>query len=208
MSTPDENAQDPWQPESSGRRAARRAPVRLGRAIVPAILAIASIVALLVAFNSCSDPYTQAPSITPSASQSPSVTPTPSETPSPSVSPRASASASATSTASPSASPTAPATVSPSPSAALAPKLPVTVLNGTTVPGLAASYALKVRSAGWSVVSVGNWRSTTVATTTIFYPSGKRTSAARLAKELSGNQEIAAALSGMTDRGLTIVVAR
>lgn len=208
MSTPDENAQDPWQPESTGRRAARRAPVRLGRAIVPAILAIASIVALLVAFNSCSDPYTQAPSITPSASQSPSVTPTPSETPSPSVSPRASASASATSTASPSASPTAPATVSPSPSAALAPKLPVTVLNGTTVPGLAASYALKVRSAGWSVVSVGNWRSTTVATTTIFYPSGKRTSAARLAKELSGNQEIAAALSGMTDRGLTIVVAR
>ena len=204
MSTPDENAQDPWQPESSGRRAARRAPVRLGRAIVPAILAIASIVALLVAFNSCSDPYTQAPSITPSASESPSVTPTPSETPSPSVSP----SASATSTASTSASPTATATPSPSPSAALAPKLPVTVLNGTTVPGLAASYALKVRSAGWSVVSVGNWRSTTVATTTIFYPSGKRTSAARLAKELSGNQEIAAALSGMTDRGLTIVVAR
>jgi hypothetical protein len=86
--------------------------------------------------------------------------------------------------------------------------LPVTVLNGTTVPGLAASYALKVRSAGWSVVSVGTWRSTRVATTTIFYPSGDRASAARLAKELSGNQEIASALSGMSQSGLTIVVAR
>lgn len=192
---------------SNRRRAPRSGPENLRRIVVPALLAVASIVALLVAFNSCSDPYDQGeglatpigqPTLSPTPT-TPSATPTNSSTPTPTVtsSPTFSATATPTSTAS--------ATATPSPT--LAPKRPVVVLNGTTTIGLAAAYRLKVTRAGWNVVSIGNWTRSSVSATTIFYPSGFKPSAKRLADDLSGTQLTREALSGMSSTQLTIVVA-
>jgi hypothetical protein len=82
------------------------------------------------------------------------------------------------------------------------------VLNGTTIPGLAAQEAARVRNAGWSVASTGNWRRTNVGVTTIFYGPGDEGSARRLARELDGAQQIAEALNGMSSARLTLVVER
>jgi hypothetical protein len=191
---------------SNRRRAPRSGPENLRRIVVPALLALASIVALLVAFNSCSDPYDQGeglatpigqPTLSPTPT-TPSATPTNTSTPTPTVtsSPTFSATATPTSTAS--------ATATPSPT--LAPKRPVVVLNGTTTIGLAAAYRLKVTRAGWNVVSIGNWTRSSVSATTIFYPSGFKPSAKRLADDLSGTQLTREALSGMSSTQLTIVV--
>ena len=194
---------------SNRRRAPRSGPENLRRIVVPALLAVASIVALLVAFNSCSDPYDQGeglvtpigqPTLSPTPT-TPSSTPTYSSTPTPTVTSSPSASASTTPT------PTASQTASPSPTPTLAPKRPVVVLNGTTTIGLAAAYRLKVTRAGWNVVSIGNWTRSSVSATTIFYPSGFKASAKRLADDLSGTQLTREALSGMSSTQLTIVVA-
>ncbi len=193
---------------SNRRRAPRSGPENLRRIVVPALLAVASIVALLVAFNSCSDPYDQGeglvtpigqPTLSPTPT-TPSSTPTDSSTPTPTVTSSPSVSASATPT------PTASQTASPSPTPTLAPKRPVVVLNGTTTIGLAAAYRLKVTRAGWNVVSIGNWTRSSVSATTIFYPSGFKSSAKRLADDLSGTQLTREALSGMSSTELTIVV--
>lgn len=192
---------------SNRRRAPRSGPENLRRIVVPALLAVASIVALLVAFNSCSDPYDQGeglatpigqPTLSPTPT-TPSATPTNSSTPTPTVTSSPTFSATATPT------PTASATATPSPT--LAPKRPVVVLNGTTTIGLAAAYRLKVTRAGWNVVSIGNWTRSSVSATTIFYPSGFKPSAKRLADDLSGTQLTREALSGMSSTQLTIVVA-
>ncbi|CAB4782540.1 MAG: hypothetical protein F2727_04310 [Actinobacteria bacterium] len=194
---------------SNRRRAPRSGPENLRRVVVPALLAVASIVALLVAFNSCSDPYDQGeglvtpigqPTLSPTPT-TPSSTPTDSSTPTPTVTSSPSVSASTTPT------PTASETASPSPTPTLAPKRPVVVLNGTTTIGLAAAYRLKVTRAGWNVVSIGNWTRSSVSATTIFYPSGFKASAKRLADDLSGTQLTREALSGMSSTQLTIVVA-
>ena len=193
---------------SNRRRAPRSGPENLRRIVVPALLAVASIVALLVAFNSCSDPYDQGeglvtpigqPTLSPTPT-TPSPTATDSSTPTPTVTSSPSASASTTPT------PTASETASPSPTPTLAPKRPVVVLNGTTTIGLAAAYRLKVTRAGWNVVSIGNWTRSSVSATTIFYPSGFKASAKRLADDLSGTQLTREALSGMSSTQLTIVV--
>ena len=193
---------------SNRRRAPRSGPENLRRIVVPALLAVASIVALLVAFNSCSDPYDQGeglvtpigqPTLSPTPT-TPSPTATDSSTPTPTVTSSPSASASTTPT------PTASQTASPSPTPTLAPKRPVVVLNGTTTIGLAAAYRLKVTRAGWNVVSIGNWTRSSVSATTIFYPSGFKASAKRLADDLSGTQLTREALSGMSSTELTIVV--
>ena len=194
---------------SNRRRAPRSGPENLRRIVVPALLAVASIVALLVAFNSCSDPYDQGeglvtpigqPTLSPTPT-TPSPTPTDSSTPTPTVTSTPTVSASTTPT------PTASETASPSPTPTLAPKRPVVVLNGTTTIGLAAAYRLKVTRAGWNVVSIGNWTRSSVSATTIFYPSGFKASAKRLADDLSGTQLTREALSGMSSTQLTIVVA-
>ena len=191
---------------SNRRRAPRSGPENLRRIVVPALLALASIVALLVAFNSCSDPYDQGeglatpigqPTLSPTPT-TPSATPTNTSTPTPTVTSSPTFSATATPT------PTASATATPSPT--LAPKRPVVVLNGTTTIGLAAAYRLKVTRAGWNVVSIGNWTRSSVSATTIFYPSGFKPSAKRLADDLSGTQLTREALSGMSSTQLTIVV--
>jgi len=195
--------------EGQRRRAAHRAPAKPIRIIIPAAIALACVVVLLVAFNSCSDPFDEGnglvtpigvPSITAAptpTTASPTPTPTSTATPTPVRTP----------TATPTPTPTRTATPTPTATAA-APKVPVVVLNGTTTSGLAGAYAGQVRRAGWSVASTGNWRRTTVGTTTVFFPSGKGASAKRLADALSGSQVTRPALSGMSSTNLTVVVTR
>jgi cytoskeletal protein RodZ len=55
---------------------------------------------------------------------------------------------------------------------------PVVVLNATSRTGLAAAEAARLRAKGWTVRSIGNWRSGGVARTTVFssrFPLATRT---------------------------------
>lgn len=47
--------------------------------------------------------------------------------------------------------------------------LAITVLNSTSTSGLAAKGAAKLKSAGWSIRSTGNYRGGAVSATTVFY---------------------------------------
>jgi hypothetical protein len=212
---PEQQGPFPPPPDQSRRRAAHKAPTSPRRIIVPAVIAIAAIAALLVAFNSCSDPYGQntgivTPAVTATTTASPSPTPTGTTSPSPSLSPTRSSSPSPTATRSASPTPTPSKTAKPTttPKPTTAPKLPVAVRNGTTIRGLAAAFAVQVRGAGWTVTSIGNWTGARVSITTIYYPAGKKSSAQRLAQELSGSQVIAPAPAGSSSANLTVVVVR
>ena len=52
--------------------------------------------------------------------------------------------------------------------------MPVAVLNNTTIQGLAATYSAKVRSAGWTNVTIGNWRGSIAGNTVYFPPQFER----------------------------------
>jgi type IV secretory pathway VirB10-like protein len=192
---------------AGSHRGAHRAPAKPQRWIGLGLIVVAAIIALLVAFSSCStDDPDQTPIPGPVPTTTAATTP-PATTAPPTTAPATTAPAT---TRPPT---TAPATTAPptTPPPTTAPatnvaRIPVDVRNGTRTTGLAARAAAQVRAAGWTVASVGNWRSTTVGDTTIFYGSGDQAVAQRLARELSGDQEVAPALSGMSTTRLTLVV--
>lgn len=80
-----------------------------------------------------------------------------------------------------SATPTASATVTPSPTPSPTTVLPssvtLRVLNGTAVAGAASKAQTILQKAGFTVRTIGNAKSTTFATTTIFYQTGRKAEA-------------------------------
>ncbi|MGO4454440.1 LytR C-terminal domain-containing protein [Arthrobacter sp. RAF14] len=121
------------------------------------------------------------------------------------ASPSASASAPASASAKPSAKPTAskPAptasatpTTPPTTAAAVDKTRPVSVYNGTTTAGLAATYGTKVTAAGWTLGTVGNWQGQAQASSVVFYSSeALKASATELASTLGIDRvEIATSL--------------
>jgi hypothetical protein len=116
-------------------------------------------------------------------------TPTPSPTPSP--------------------TPTASETPKPSPKPKPKPKvsrkdIDVTVLNATRTTGLARQVSARVRAAGWTVASVGNWRSG-AAQTAVHFPRGRKAEARLLAKDL-GIDAVLPSTSGMRSDRLTVIL--
>jgi hypothetical protein len=201
---------------ASPRRGAHRAPTKPQGVLLYGLIAVGAVVALLVAFSSCGGGFDSGEGV---LGGTPGVTTAPpgSSTTSPSGTATAGTSSpTATTAATPSRTPapstpatTAPATTrspSPQPSPTTGPRITVDVLNGSTVTGLAQRTAAQVRAEGWTVGLVGNWRRAPVATTTVYYAEGDEGSARRLARELSGEQRVAPALSGMSTSRLTLVV--
>lgn len=82
---------------------------------------------------------------------------------------------------------------------------PTVVLNETTVTGLAARTAAHLRSLGWTVTGIGNWRGT-IPTTTVYYPPGLLPAARRLAFDL-GVSRLRPRVHGMLTDQLTVVLA-
>ena len=67
---------------------------------------------------------------------------------------------------------------------------PVTVLNGTSRAGLATRVADALRSGGWAVGELGNYRES-VLTTTVYYPDPNlRATARALSSDLPGTQPV------------------
>jgi hypothetical protein len=106
-----------------------------------------------------------------------------------------------THSASPSPKPRPTATKPPPPPVVHAPTI---VLNETTQTGLAAEVAQHLRSLGWTVTGVGNWRGN-ISTTTVYYSPGQLAAARRLAYDL-GVSRLRPAVPGMLDNHLTVVL--
>jgi hypothetical protein len=80
----------------------------------------------------------------------------------------------------------------------------VTVLNGTSRAGLATRVADALRSGGWAVGELGNYRDS-VLTTTVYYPGpGLRATARALSSDLPGDQQVVRSTRFGT--GVTVVL--
>jgi hypothetical protein len=82
---------------------------------------------------------------------------------------------------------------------------PVSVLNNTTIQGLAATYSAKVRAAGWTDVRIGNWRGS-IAGNTVYFPPQLEAQARLLADDLDIGRILPSFAPMRTDR-LTIILA-
>ncbi len=80
------------------------------------------------------------------------------------------------------------------------------MLNGTTVPGLAARAAQRLESGGWTVTGVGNFRGSVVETT-VYYPPGLESAAAAAAADLPGADRIRPRFANLSTTRLTVVIA-
>ena len=81
----------------------------------------------------------------------------------------------------------------------------VSVLNNTTIQGLATTYSAKVKAAGWTDVRVGNWRGS-IAGNTVYFPSQLEQQAKLLGDDL-GIDRILPSIAGMRTDRLTIILA-
>jgi hypothetical protein len=80
------------------------------------------------------------------------------------------------------------------------------VFNQTGVSGLAANFAARLQQAGWAVGGVDNWVGT-VPSTTVYYRSGDEAAARTLMRDFPEVGRIRPAVTGMPDRGLTVILA-
>jgi hypothetical protein len=83
--------------------------------------------------------------------------------------------------------------------------VPVTILNGTRRTGLAAKVAADLKKLGWTVVSIGNWRSGGVETTTVFV-QGREDAAATMRRDLEAADATKEPIGSMRTNRITIVV--
>ena len=81
----------------------------------------------------------------------------------------------------------------------------VVVLNQTSRPGLAASVAAHLRTAGWDVPAVGNFRGT-VPSTTVYYPAGGETVALAVARDLRATPRTMPRFGNLSTTRFTVVV--
>ena len=81
---------------------------------------------------------------------------------------------------------------------------PVAVLNNTTIQGLAATYSTKVRAAGWTNVTIGNWRGS-IAGNTVYFPPQLEEQAKLLGDDLDIGRIMPSVAPMRTDR-LTIIL--
>ncbi|MCW2667810.1 MAG: hypothetical protein JWN57_2772, partial [Frankiales bacterium] len=89
-----------------------------------------------------------------------------------------------------------------------APLPAVTVLNNSTVEGLADRAAARFARAGWPVRLVGNFRGRLRATT-VYYEPGQRAAAQRFARTFRGVPRVLPRPANIPGpRGLTVVLTR
>lgn len=81
----------------------------------------------------------------------------------------------------------------------------VSVLNNTTIQGLATTYSAKVKNAGWTDVRVGNWRGS-IAGNTVYFPPQLEAQGKVLGADL-GITRILPSIAGMRTDRLTIILA-
>ena len=173
------------------RRGAHRARSNPWRAVLPSLLAVASVASLIVAltvwrgqdgggspaaFNGGATTSSTNDAVSAPATKPPTTAPS---TPGPGGS--------------------ASGTTSPVPS------IGVVVLNGSGRSGLGARVAKDLRDAGWTVAAVGNFHGS-VPSTTIYYPPGHADDANALAAQLPGSDRIKPRFGNLSQTRLTVVL--
>lgn len=190
------NGTDPARRRPHSRAHARRG---LGSYLFPAVVGGAALIAVTVGIVGWVRPLPSSGAATTSHSPVPvprasatvlAADPTTPPTPTP--------------TAVPSATRAATPAPTPKPAVTAATRPAVVVLNQTTTVGLAAKVAVRLRSAGWVVPTIGNYRGA-VPATTVFYPAGGQAAARSLATAL-GVARTAPAPAGMSTSRLTVVL--
>lgn len=190
----------------SGSHRARwtlRALLRAAVGPVTALVAVGAFIGLLVLLNGKPDLGAGGPVVQPpSTSLAEGV-----DGPSPSAAPASRPSPSPSASAAPSGivPPTQTAAAAPPPAAADRP--PLTVLNNSTVPGLAADAAARFRAGGWTVTTVGNFTGR-IAETTVYYDAGQEPAARALAAQFPAIARVRPRFAGLPGAGLTVVVTR
>jgi cytoskeletal protein RodZ len=180
------------------RRGAHRTGPQPSATLLPSLLAILAVTSLIVALYVWrgEDPK-QPPAAASSGSKSPSVTPPATTT----------ASATAEQTTDPTPTSTASATT-PTGSPAkvdLRSDIAIVVLNETARGGLAATVAARLRTKGWNVSGVGNFRGA-VPATTVYYPAGHAAAAQAAAESLPTPARIRPRFGNLSTTRLTVVV--
>lgn len=99
------------------------------------------------------------------------------------------------------------AIVPPASASPVAPIVPVSVLNNSRIRGLADRGATRYRQAGWPVARTGNYSGGTIATTSVYYPSGGQASAERFARQFGINR-IVPRFPGLPTTGMTVILTR
>jgi len=84
------------------------------------------------------------------------------------------------------------------------PAVLVEVYNNSGISGLAADKAALLQDAGWNVAATDNWYGDIVSST-VYYPDGMKSQAARLAKELRITR-LRPAISPMQFDRLTVIL--
>jgi hypothetical protein len=166
---------------------------------LPSLLAILAVTSLIVALYVWRGEDPKEPPVAAS-----SQTKTPSATPPPATT---NASATAEKTAAPTvtASPTATAATTKSANVDLRSDIAIVVLNETTRGGLAATVAARLRTKGWNVSGVGNFRGA-VPATTVYYPAGHAAAAQAAAESLPTPARIRPRFGNLSTTRLTVVV--
>lgn len=207
--------------DARARRGSHRARRnRLALLLVPlAVLLVGAIAfaGVLLARGNDNDEVAANPSPSAGASTSAAASGTPTAAPSPSsavatpstptskpaaTSPTAEPS---TTAASPSLSPTIDGTPVQEPQAGLKESTRIVVLNQTRVSGLANRVSNGLRDAGWTVVSLGNFRGA-VPETTVYYPPGQEDAAAAVAADVPGGDRIRPRFGNLSGSSLTVIV--
>ena len=174
----------------------------LGARLLGGLLALAGIALLVVgllALNGSDEaPPGAAPAPTSTASQAPTETGSPSVSPSPSATTSAAATLPTITTAPPNPSPVA--------------RAPLTVLNNSTIAGLADRAAAAAERRGWRVAQVGNFAGRLPATT-VYYTQGnaaEERAARQLAAEFPQIGQVLSRYAGLppTPAGIVLVVTR
>lgn len=83
-------------------------------------------------------------------------------------------------------------------------RLPVIVLNGTDIAGLAKATSDDLHDADWVIEETGNWTGEPLLETTIFYPADGLSSAEELATQTGGS--LVEATPDMSQTALTLVI--
>jgi hypothetical protein len=104
------------------------------------------------------------------------------------------------------ATPTPVPTPTPTPTPAV-PRVPVVVLNQTTVRGLAATFREELESGGWTVSGIDDFRGN-VPATTVYFPPGLRPAAKALMAQFPQVGRIRPAFPGISPTHLTVILSK
>jgi hypothetical protein len=185
-------------PDPRVRRGAHRTNRAAGARLLPSLLAILAVTSLITALYVWRGEDSKQPPAAASSgsSQSPSVRSTPATSPTTAVK-----------STQPVSKASAPSTTKPEASTAqqLRASVAIVVLNETGHSGLAATVASRLRTKGWTVTGVGNFRGAVTATT-VYYPLGREQAALATAKSLPTPARVRPRFGNLSTTRLTVIV--